>query len=71
MKRMTKRIGHYNYLFCCIHMNTKDCVMADPKCSIESCEECDFLGDMLNKLGRYEDTGLSPEEITELIKKKG
>lgn len=27
--------------------------------------------DMMNRLGEYEDTGLTPEEIRELMKEKG
>lgn len=71
MERLTKCIGFNGALFACVHFRTMNCAIIDPDCSTENCGQCDFYGDMINKLGRYEDTGLSPEEVMELIKKKG
>ena len=38
-------------------------------CEMENCGECEKLDDLIDRLAAYEDTGLTPEEIEELIKR--
>ena len=60
MKRLTSYDGDYYYPHC---MKGSTC---DGRGSSEKCNECEFNESVCITLGKYEDTGLTPEQIQEL-----
>lgn len=60
MERLTSYDGDYYYPHC---MNGSTC---DGRGSSEKCNECEFDESVCVTLGKYEDTGLTPEKIMEL-----
>lgn len=61
MDRLTKASDIEGWYFC----NSPKCV------SVVSCGSCDFNHDMRNRLGTYEDTGLTPEDMMRMKLKIG
>lgn len=60
MERLTSYDGNYYYPHC---MKGSTC---DGHGSSEKCNECEFSERVCVTLGKYEDTGLTPEQIREL-----
>lgn len=60
MERLTSYDGNYYYPHC---MKGSTC---DGHGSSEKCNECEFNERVCVTLGKYEDTGLTPEQIMEL-----
>ena len=60
MERLTSYDGDYYYPHC---MKGSTC---DGRGSSEKCNECEFDKSVCVTLGKYEDTGLTPEQIREL-----
>lgn len=60
MERLTSYDGDYYYPHC---MKGSTC---DGRGSSEKCNECEFDESVCVTLGKYEDTGLTPEQIIEL-----
>lgn len=60
MERLTSYDGNYYYPHC---MKGSTC---DGRGSSEKCNECEFNESVCVTLGKYEDTGLTPEQIWEL-----
>lgn len=60
MERLTSYDGNYYYPHC---MKGSTC---DGRGSSEKCNECEFNERVCVTLGKYEDTGLTPEQIMEL-----
>ena len=60
MERLTSYDGDYYYPHC---MKGSTC---DGRGSSEKCNECEFDESVCVTLGKYEDTGLTPEQIREL-----
>lgn len=60
MERLTAYDGNYYYPHC---MKGSTCDGRGPS---EKCKECEFDDRICVTLGKYEDTGLTPEQIIEL-----
>ena len=60
MERLTAYDGNYYYPHC---MRGNTCDGRGPS---EKCKECEFDDRICVTLGKYEDTGLTPQEIMEL-----
>ena len=60
MERLTSYDGDYYYPHC---MKGSTC---DGRGSSEKCNECEFDESVCVTLGKYEDTGLTPEQVMEL-----
>ena len=60
MKRLTAYDGNYYYPHC---MRGSTCDGRGPS---EKCKECEFDDRICVTIGKYEDTGLTPQEIMEL-----
>ena len=63
MERLTAYDGDYYYPHC---MRGSTCDGRGPS---EKCKECEFDDRICVTLGKYEDTGLTPQEIMELAER--
>lgn len=59
MERLTKWTNYCG-------LSVGDCIYGRWSCNENDCFDCERMNDMLSRLAKYEDSGLTPEEVVKM-----